>query len=142
LIDPEVADAVIAEARDHSAECDYASNIIVRTYPRGLDVEAVFREPLERVERSARSAPAREHVTYHILNERPDQFRIRSSVHSSDNSDLRWTVDTPEDLEFARRLYSEMGLTERLASYPEVLSYVRSHPQLMKLNAHIAQKVY
>jgi hypothetical protein len=37
LIDPGVIDRVVAACRD----CDYASNVIERTFPRGLDVEAL-----------------------------------------------------------------------------------------------------
>jgi spore coat polysaccharide biosynthesis protein SpsF len=37
LIDPEVSDATIQELLDQRA--DYASNVLERTYPRGLDTK-------------------------------------------------------------------------------------------------------
>lgn len=40
LIDPHVTDRVIGELIGHASECDYASNILQRTFPKGLDVEA------------------------------------------------------------------------------------------------------
>ncbi len=62
LIDPGVLDHVIEELITHHADCDYASNVICRNYPRGLDTEAMFVDVLERMERLAISKPAREHV--------------------------------------------------------------------------------
>ena len=40
-----------------------AANVLRRTYPRGLDVEAMFIDTLRRMDRLGRSAAAREHVT-------------------------------------------------------------------------------
>src|SRR5437870_2467480 len=51
LADPEVIDRVVAELEDASGEYDYASNVLERTYPRGLDTEAMFRDVLERTHR-------------------------------------------------------------------------------------------
>src|SRR5687767_7584473 len=42
LLDPAITDRVINELLEHRGECDYASNVLRRTYPRGLDVEAFF----------------------------------------------------------------------------------------------------
>ncbi|MDE2040063.1 MAG: glycosyltransferase family protein [Elusimicrobia bacterium] len=136
LIDPEIVDLVIRKLDGR----DYASNVLRRTYPRGLDAEALTRETLERLDREATSAPAREHVTYHILRERPQAFTRGSVEDSADNSDLRWTVDTAEDLELARRLYAALDLGSSEVPYAEILAYARAHPELAALNAHIAQK--
>ena len=89
LIDPEICDRVIAELVEHAAECDYASNVIRRSFPRGLDTEAMFLDVLLRMDRLARSKPAREHVTIALRAECPELFLCRDVVDASDNSDLR-----------------------------------------------------
>jgi len=94
LIDPAVTDAVVRRALDPADPCDYASNTLVRTYPRGLDTEAFHRDVIERMARHATSTPAREHVTYFLHRERPELFVTRDVVDAQDASDLRWTVDT------------------------------------------------
>jgi spore coat polysaccharide biosynthesis protein SpsF len=137
LLDPDVTDKVIHELVRHVAVCDYASNVLVRTYPRGLDVEALFLDTLLRIDRLGQSDAAREHVTVVPRSERPDLFLLRSIVDGDDNSDLRWTVDTPADLELIRQLYSELDLGGRSMSYREVLAYVRARPDLMALNEGI-----
>lgn len=138
LIDPEVVDRVIAEAEDHPDGCDYASNVHPRTYPRGLDAEALFADALWRIDRLARSPAAREHVT-HFVRERPDLFLTRSVTDVADNSDLRWTVDEPDDLRMVRCIYEELGLHERVAPYAEILAFVRGRPDIAAINAHVAQ---
>lgn len=142
LIDPEVLDRVVRALEAPDVLCDYASNAIERSYPLGLDTEAMFADVLFRAERLARSAPAREHVTYYVVRERPDLFLLRSVRAAEDNSDLRWTVDTADDLATVRRIYVEAGLADRPLSYPELLRWVRSRPDIARSNAHVPQKPF
>jgi len=140
LIDPEETDRVIAALEDRAAAHDYAANFLRRTFPQGLDAEAFFGDVLERVRRMATSRAAREHVTFFIYRERPDLFSLHSVTDSEDHSDLRWTVDTADDLALVRRIYGEMGLGERVAPYREVLDHVLRRPELSVMNRHVVQK--
>ena len=139
LIDPAESDRVVRVLKDTDG-VDYASNGIRRTFPRGLDTEAFHREVLERVFRLGTSAEAKEHVTWFIHRERPDLFTIRSVEDATDNSDLRWTVDTPDDLAMVRRIYDDLGLNDHLLPYREILAHVRAHPDIAAINAHVKQK--
>ena len=139
LIDPEESDRVIEALVSQRERCDYASNVVRRTFPQGLDTEAMYMDVLERLNRLAQSAPAREHVTYFILNEHPELFNICSVTDSENNSDLRWTVDVPQDLEMVRRLYQEVSLGERAVGCRELLAYVRANPAVAAVNAGVAQ---
>jgi spore coat polysaccharide biosynthesis protein SpsF len=139
LIDPEVVDAVIDRLR--AAGCDYASNTIRRTFPRGLDAEALTRPALERLDAlAAGPGPGREHVTW-LVHHLPGAFTCSSVEDSSDNSDLRWTVDTEDDWRLVERLYRDLALDERLVPYRSILAHVRAHPDLTRINAHVEQKV-
>lgn len=126
LIDPEIADSVVRELIGNSSVCDYSSNVVKRTYPQGLDTEALFIDTLERVHRLASSPSSREHVTVFIYKERPDLFVCRSVSDSQDNSHLRWTVDTAEDLDLVRGLYRALDLGNKVAPYSEILAYAQS----------------
>jgi len=134
LIDPEVGDRVIQELLEHAGDTDYASNVLKRTYPQGLDVEAMFFDTLMRLDRLARSPSAREHVTTFLRAERPEIFLCRSIEDTQNNSDLRWTVDEEPDLQLVRTLYGELNLGERAVPYREIISHVRAHPALASLN--------
>jgi spore coat polysaccharide biosynthesis protein SpsF len=136
LIDPDVVDQVVGAL---TSEIDYASNTHARSYPRGLDVEALHRDTLERLMRLGTSAAAREHVTSFAM-ECPALFRIAQIRAARDDSDLRWTVDTPDDLAMMRTLYAELGLAGELRPYHEIVAQVRARPELCAGNAHVVQK--
>lgn len=146
LIDPEVTDKTIAaflearpdKARPDDARPDYAANNLVRTYPRGLDTEVFSVNALAHAWQQARKPYERSHVTPYIY-EHPADFKILTVTGDADYSSHRWTVDTPEDLEFMRAIY------ERLKENPgfvwrDVLDLVEREPQLVELNRFIAQK--
>jgi spore coat polysaccharide biosynthesis protein SpsF len=135
LIDPDEVDRVIAGVDG----VDYCSNVLARSYPRGLDAEALWMDVLERTARLATSKTSREHVTWFIREERPELFTVTSVVGADDNSDLRWTVDEPADLELVRRIYAAADLENRHVGYPELVQLVRAEPSLASVNAHVKQ---
>jgi spore coat polysaccharide biosynthesis protein SpsF len=122
FIDSKVVDRVVTELVGHPGDCDYASNVIRRTFPRGLDAEAVFTDALVRADRMGRSPEAREHVTWHIYRERPELYLLRSvELDGEDFSDLDWSVDTAEDLELVRALYARADGESCPRSWRELL---------------------
>jgi len=60
LIDPEICGKVLALMDDG---VDYASNVMPRGFPKGLDCECFTAEALERAHKTADDAYDREHVT-------------------------------------------------------------------------------
>ena len=138
LIDPGVTDRVVNELITHANSADYASNVLRRTYPRGLDVEAMFLDTLLRVDRLAQTPAEREHVTVTIRSERPDLFLIRSVESDTDDSDLRWTVDEPADLDLVRTIYGDLDLGAQIVPYGTVVDHVRRHPELSATNASVS----
>jgi spore coat polysaccharide biosynthesis protein SpsF len=137
LIDPGTVDAVVAALVARPA-VDYASNTHVRTFPRGLDAEALWRDTLERLGRLAQTPATREHVTSFVL-EQPALFRIRQVTAAHDDSDLRLTVDTPDDLALVQQLELALGL-ERVPPPAEVIAHLRANPALVAINAHVEQR--
>ena len=53
------------------------------------------------------------------------------------HADLRWTVDTPEDLELVRRIWD--ALDGRSTDWQDALAVALAHPEWMTLNAHVRQ---
>ena len=135
LIDPEITDKTIrAFLREQPA---YASNTLVRTYPRGLDTEVISRSALTRAWREARQPYEREHVTPYIA-EHPADFQLLSVTGAEDYSAHRWTVDTLEDLAFVRAIYSRHE--DAMFSWREVLKLLEREPELADLNRSVMQK--
>lgn len=130
LIDPDVIDAVI-HAHESSGS-DYASNVLDRTYPRGLDVESVAVSALRRIAGSA-DAFEREHVTAGIYR-RPAEFSLTSVTQPVDRSHLRWTVDTPADLAFVRSVYGELLPAGDVFPADAVYALLERRPDLVHLD--------
>ncbi|SEB96288.1 cytidylyltransferase domain-containing protein [Microbacterium hydrocarbonoxydans] len=128
LCDPRVIDEVISAHLDGGA--DYTANTLQRTYPRGLDVEVFRADALRAVDGSAVAADEREHVTLGIYR-RPELFRLRSVTQPIDRSELRWTVDHPADLEFARTVYSHLHDTDAAFGQEQVVGLLETHPDLV-----------
>lgn len=136
LVDPRVIDAVVSTLVE--CDADYASNTIERTYPRGLDVEAMKIDALEEAWRVADRSYEREHVTPYIW-QNPSRFRLACHKLSVDHSSERWTVDTTEDLALIREIYSRRDGCGFLG-WREVLEILSREPSLRAINAHTEQK--
>ena len=136
LIDPEVIDFVITRYLD--VKPDYASNIIERTYPRGLDTEVFSFYTLETIWKEAHQEYQRVHVTPFVY-QNPTRFNLLIVKDDQDNSRYRWTVDTQKDLNLIRKIYQNLGDQESF-SWQEILSVLSQNPELVLINTSVTQK--
>jgi len=137
LIDPVVIDQVIKQFLDN--DCDYCSNSLARTYPRGLDTEVFSFKALEDAWDEAKRDYEREHVTPYII-ENPDKFKLLNLANDTDLSYLRWTLDTKEDFEFINAVYKRIYPKKTLFSMEDVLELLDKEPELIDINRHNEQK--
>lgn len=135
LLMPEVSGRMLEDFG--VSDCNYASNTLERTYPRGLDTEVVRRQALETAEREATDVADREHVTP-FIRRHPSRFDLCSVADDRDRSHLRWTVDEEADLKLVRRVYSY--LDDPMAGYDEVFALFARHPGLVAVNREVRQK--
>jgi glutamate-1-semialdehyde 2,1-aminomutase/spore coat polysaccharide biosynthesis protein SpsF len=136
LLDPEEAGKVLSAVM--SGEFDYASNNDPPTYPDGLDCEAFTRIALDDADRLARRPSEREHVTPYMRSPRSGLRIARIGCPAGDLGAERWTLDTPEDLEFLRSVVEDLprGRPPRLS---EVLGVIDRRPELRHLNLGVAR---
>jgi len=155
VIDPELINNVVNTLLED--EYDFVCNRLPppypRTYPIGLDVEACTFKVLEQAWKKAKEPQHREHAMPYfyegvqlsaISRQRSEGissrgFRIALLNHITDFGDYRWTVDTPEDLEFMRQVYSHFDGRDDF-NWKEVLDLVHDNPELMKINAGVQHK--
>jgi len=139
LIDPIVIDQVITAFVEAQPDCDYASNTLRRTYPRGMDCEVFAREALETANTEAVKAAHREHVTP-FLYENADRFHLHSVEYASDHSHHRWTVDTVEDLALVSLILEHLYPKNPHFTLEDCLNLLAQHPDWSRINAHVQQK--
>ncbi|MFO7742416.1 MAG: glycosyltransferase family protein [Anaerolineae bacterium] len=138
LIDWELVDRVVEEFLARQPQVDYVSNTTPnRTFPRGLDTEVVRFDALERAWCMDDNPAWREHVTPYVRRH-AELFRAHGVTNDEDLSQMRWTVDTPQDLAFVRRIYEHLG-HDRF-SWVDVLSALERHPEWEEINRGVQQK--
>ena len=137
LLDPGLADEVVRPLLTPASHIDYSANTVQRTYPRGLDVQAVPFSTLERAWREATSPHQRQHVFPYVY-EHPEKFVTVGLADRIDRSHMRWTVDTADDLAFVREVCRLLGTLE--FSWIDVLNVLDRHPEMLRLNAQVLQK--
>lgn len=100
-------------------------------FPEGLDCEVITMRTLALAQTSAVLHSDREHVTPWIYRQTPKRFKAVCAYPQEDHAGLKWSVDTAQDLEFARSIYSELGQD---FSWHEVVSLVTRKPELLEVN--------
>ena len=155
IIDPVLIDDVVNILLQ--GEYDFACNRLPppwrRTYPIGLDTEVCTFKVLELAWKEAKEPQHREHAMpyfYEGVELTPESriletgisprgFRVALLHHTTDFGDYRWTVDTPEDLEFMRQVYQRFDGRDDF-TWKEVLDLVHDEPQLMQINVNVQHK--
>ena len=136
FVDPEVTDMIVDAYL--AADVDYASNKLDPSFPLGLDVEAFSRAALDTVSKEASKPYERAHVTLRIYSE-PGRFNLLPVTTTPDRHDWRWTVDTEEDLRFAREVYARLNGSNDF-SWRDVVDLIERDPALSEINAHLRPK--
>src|SRR5262249_10856787 len=128
LIDPAVVDSTIG-LLERTPGCAYASNVEPRTYPDGLDVEAFTAEALTEAAGATTDPADREHVTA-ALRRDPRRWPQASLPGDRELADVRWSVDTEEDVGFVRLVVQRLGDRRYEAGLEEIRAAVLDEPSL------------
>ena len=139
LLDPAVVDQVISLFL--SGDYDYVSNILERTYPRGLDTQVFSTRVLAEVSEITQHPADRENVSLYIY-EHPERYQLGNLVAPEEirRPDLRLTVDTNEDLALVREIYERLYPRKPDFSTRDVVELLNAQPELVTINAHVRQK--
>jgi spore coat polysaccharide biosynthesis protein SpsF len=132
LIDPQVIDRVVE--RYLGGGYDFVTNNLIPTFPHGLDLEVFSREALEIAQEESADPFSREHVSP-FIRDRPDRFRLGNVESPRDLHHLRWTVDYPEDWEFASAVYQALYREGEFFDTEAILRLLEREPKLLELNA-------
>lgn len=140
LIDPQLSDDVVAAYFRDGA--DFASNVLERTFPRGVETEVFSLAGLRRIDGLTGQPFEREHVTpFFYLH--PELFRLTSVTAREAllrQPELRLCVDTPEDLQLIREIYGRLATETHSFPLLDAVRVLEQEPRLAALNAHIEQK--
>jgi spore coat polysaccharide biosynthesis protein SpsF len=140
-IDYEIIDDITQLAVSTGA--DYAGNTIKRTFPRGLDVEAIKLPALEKAYFEAKKDYEREHVSDYIYDN-PEKFLLKSYIDKTgeNHSDIRITIDTYEDYMLVSAIYDYLYNDKNYFNYLDIIKLFNLKPWLYLINKEVKQKKY
>ena len=140
FIDAALIDETIEKLLETKA--DFVANRLpppyLRTYPIGLDTEVATYKSLETAWKLAKKPFEREHVMPFLYDPQND-FKFVVLEADNNHGNDRWTVDTPEDLEFIQQVTKKLGCRMDFG-WEDVLKVLNENPELSKINANIAHK--
>lgn len=136
LIDAELIKRGVKRYIELNNDCSYVSNCFPRTYARGFDFEIFSTSLLNEAYASATSGHDREHVTPYMREHHAESMHNISQVRN--NSSLRLTLDTPEDLQLLVHMLEETDAAK--SGYEAIEDSLLTHPDWISINAHIEQK--
>ena len=131
FIDPALIDDAISRLQNEDSE--YYCNQEPFLLPDGMDVDVFTRKILTRAHLEAISKYDREHVTPYIKG---IAKKAAPAKFDQDLSNIRLTVDEPEDLLVAREIYS-LAKNPEAITYKEILNLLDNYPTLTNMNSHI-----
>lgn len=107
FIPPELITKHIMTATKH--RLDFVSNVDerFRTSPDGYDVEIMSKDMFDYALNNAVTTDDREHVTSIIKRSPPPWARVAHIMHNIDENHNKYSVDTREDLEYAKKLHKQ-----------------------------------
>ena len=134
LIDPRILDEGIDCYLRQRGEYEFVS--IVKptpTYPHGLDFEIFSFDLLERLFQNIKDPFRREWFTTEVY-ENASQYRLLCMQGAKDYSDIRLTVDHPEDFHLIQFVFEKLYRPNQCFHLDEILKLREAFPERFKIN--------
>lgn len=142
LLDPWVTDEMVGIFKNDLLQgkgIDYLSNVIQRTFPRGLDTEIFSLAALEKAFKEANKEFEREHVTPYFY-QNPELFKCHAYLGKKDFSQYRLTLDTNEDLLLIEKIFDFFPDSETIFPLEKIIEILENNPELAEINANVEHK--
>lgn len=119
-------------------ECDYCSNVLHRTWPKGFDVEVMNAKLLKEIKKNARGAD-RSHITTYFYQTNLGKFRMSNLDAPKElwHPDYRVTLDTLEDYTVLHTLFDILAPGFTAADVTQLLEI---SPCLRQINVGVGIK--
>jgi spore coat polysaccharide biosynthesis protein SpsF len=136
-------DFFVAKNLDHAGLLTGAgaAKTVGNRFPDGLDAEWMKFSALKEAADFSTTAIDREHVTSFIWRNE-NRFHSAGLASQEDFSDVRVTVDTPEDLEMLQTYCKEFSISGTQISFREIAKWIRSQSTPPKSQEFIGKENY
>lgn len=106
LVQPTLLHQMITFFQKHYDRYDYVSNVIDRSYPKGMDLEIFKFEGLKKIYQESECAYTKEHVTPPFYQDKI-KWRVYNFKHTQDLSHINVSIDTEDDLKRVQKFFEK-----------------------------------
>jgi spore coat polysaccharide biosynthesis protein SpsF len=141
LVDWRIVDRLVEILEE--GKFDITSNEFEKDkYPDGFDMRAYHFPVLKKFEENHKGEEYREHAGYQLRND-PLHYKRGLLLAKGDMlwPALRITLDTLEDYKLISEIYDELYPKNPDFSADDVVAFLKTRPDLVAINAEVAQKV-
>lgn len=134
LVDPILVDQVIRICID--TKCDYASNMLHRTFPYGYSSgEGIRFKILKKLHERLTDPSDREHVTRHIL-QNPNMYNVKDILAPPELARPNWrlTIDYKEDFDLMMEIFARLYTPNSFIKYESLVKFLDKNTYLLKIN--------
>ncbi len=133
FVDPQLIDEMVEFYYQNKDQCDLLSNVHPATFPDGLDLEIIPLNALEEIYFEVKDKFYRECFTTYLFTK--SKYKIMNYKNNSDQSKMRWTLDTPEDYEFFEKVYEALYLKEEETFLKkDIEKFLSNNPEIELIN--------
>ena len=133
LIDTFILQQAVNKYVDADKKPDLITNMYPNTFPEGLQFGIFKFSTLCGLWNDLKDPFWREYFFMYMI-ENNEKFDIINITNEKNLSQLRWTVDYQEDLDFVRCIYEELYPTNKFFTMSDVLSLLNKKPHLQQIN--------
>ena len=143
IIGDMVDDFLAEHAKGNALE--YLGSGMDRSFPIGLDADVMTLQCLHKEVKEIKDLPKDERFLNEqnvipFIQQHPEIFNIKPFKKDFDYSHLRWTLDTPEDFDFALRVYKAFEGKKEEFLMQDILELLEEHPEWIMINSHVVQQ--
>jgi spore coat polysaccharide biosynthesis protein SpsF (cytidylyltransferase family) len=137
----EVTDLAIRTFR--TVGCDYLSNLMIQTYPQGVDIRVFKLKDAKEIADSLaiNDQPCREHP-YLYFEEHPEKYTIHQLIAPSNHFRPKWRLDLDyeKDLQLLQRIFEDIYPNNPNFNLGDLIEYLDQHPELKSINSGVPRK--
>ena len=119
---------------------DLVTNCLEETFPEGMQFGIFNFQTIKSMWLSVEGEFWREYF-YRYMLENNDKFSIINIRNKKDDSDLRWTLDFQEDLDFVREVFGKLYDRNPVFGMDEILELLSKEPQIGQINKKHSSKM-
>ncbi len=129
LNDPQIIDKAIKKIKNGKFDCVTTS--LLQTFPKGIHVEVISKNALEKSWKNSSIPYEREYVTPYIYNN-SNKFKIYNLINTKNLSHINFTINKNNDLKLVRKIISK--IKKRPILMKDILKLLDKEPELLEIN--------